>query len=73
MKPDEHPITANPDLYEYDLDEKVDFVIMGCDGVWEQKTNEEMVAWVYQRIKEGKDNKEIAKELLMECLSPDQT
>lgn len=35
LKPEEHPITANPDVYEYDLDNDCDFIIMGCDGVWE--------------------------------------
>jgi len=28
----------------------LDFIIMGCDGVWEQKTNEEMVSWIYKKI-----------------------
>lgn len=41
-------MTANPDIFEYDMPEDLDFVIMGCDGVWEQKSNEEMVAWVYK-------------------------
>ena len=48
LKPEEHPITANPDVYEYDLESDCDFIIMGCDGVWEQKTNDEMVKWVYE-------------------------
>lgn len=51
LKQEEHPITANPDTYEYDLDEDADFIIMGCDGVWEQKSNEEMVEWVYGKLK----------------------
>lgn len=40
LKAEEHPITANPDVFEYDFDEKADFVLMGCDGVWETKSNE---------------------------------
>lgn len=35
LKPEEHPITANPDCYVYDLESDCDFIIMGCDGVWE--------------------------------------
>jgi len=73
LKPEEHPITANPDTYEYELTGEHDFMIMGCDGIWEQKTNEEMVEWVYKRLEEKKTNEEIVKELLMECLSPDHT
>lgn len=50
---------------------------MGCDGVWERKTNEEMVAWIYEKMGPSKNSanlEEICKELLQkECLSPDHT
>ena len=50
---EQHPITANPDTYEYDITPETDFIIMGCDGVWETKSNDEMVAWIYEKL-EGK-------------------
>ena len=50
LPPEEHPITANPDVYEYDMPEDLDFVLMGCDGIWERKSNEEMVEWVYSKL-----------------------
>lgn len=50
LKPEEYPITANPDVYEYPFDSECDFIIMGCDGVWEVKSNDEMVAWVYDKL-----------------------
>ena len=50
LKPEEYPITANPDVYEYAFDSECDFIIMGCDGVWEVKSNDEMVAWVYDKL-----------------------
>ena len=67
------PITANPDTYEYELTSECDFIIMGCDGVWETKTNEEMVAWVYNKLgskPEEADLKKIISDLLNEQLSP---
>ena len=73
ITPEEMPITANPDTYEYPLTSDCDFIIMGCDGVWETKSNEEMVEWVYKRIKKENtipDIKEIVSELLNEQLSP---
>jgi serine/threonine protein phosphatase PrpC len=30
------------------MPDDLDFILMGCDGVWERKTNEEMVEWVYK-------------------------
>lgn len=54
-----------------------DFIIMGCDGIWEKMSNEEMVEWIYTRInKLDKKSiktaqlKEIIDELLNEIISP---
>ena len=49
---------------------------MGCDGVWEQKSNEEMVEWVYGQLgkePEQVDLKNIVSNLLNENLSEDHT
>jgi serine/threonine protein phosphatase PrpC len=52
LKPEEQAITANPDTYEFALEDDVDFILMGCDGIWEKKSNEEAVEWVYAKIEE---------------------
>jgi len=54
LKPEEQAITAHPDTYEFDLTDDVDFILMGCDGIWEKKSNEEAVKWVYEQIKAQK-------------------
>ena len=52
---------------------------MGCDGIWEKKSNEEAVIWVYDKIKEyqskGKevDIKQIVADLLHDNLAQDVT
>lgn len=52
---------------------------MGCDGIWEKKSNEEAVMWVYEQIsKYKKDEKEIdirqiVADLLHENLATDVT
>lgn len=71
LKPDEQPITANPDLKVVDLLPEDDFIIMGCDGIWETKTNEEMVEYIYDKLKEKKDSKQIVEELLNDIVSHD--
>ena len=55
LKAEEHPITANPDVFEYDMPNDLDFILMGCDGVWERKSNEEMVEWIYKELAGKKD------------------
>ena len=74
LKAEEHPITANPDTYEYDITADSDFVFMGCDGCWETKSNDEMVEWIYKRLgsnAQQADLKTIVSELLNEIVSPD--
>ena len=51
LTPEEQAITANPDTYVFDLTDDCDFIIMGCDGIWEKKSNDEMVEWIYDQMK----------------------
>lgn len=55
LKPEEQAITANPDTYEFDLTNDTDFILMGCDGIWEKRSNEEAVEYVYQQINKQKE------------------
>lgn len=43
---------------------------MGCDGIWEVKTNSDMVEWVRRRL-DNKSLKDITEELLDELVSKD--
>ena len=65
-------------MYTYDLTSDCDFIIMGCDGCWETKSNEEMVAWVYEKLEQAPDRsiqslKDIVSALLNELVSPNHT
>ena len=52
LKPDEQPITSNPDVKVFELSSEQDhFIIMGCDGIWETKSNEEMVEYIEDKLK----------------------
>ena len=35
LKPEEQMITANPDIKVVDFTSDIDFVIIGCDGIWD--------------------------------------
>lgn len=45
----EQMISSTPDVMRVNR-EGVDFIIMGCDGIWQTKTNEKMVDWIQERI-----------------------
>lgn len=75
LKPEDQAITANPDTYVFDITNDIDFIIIGCDGVWEKQNNDQAVQWFHDRLK-GKnyaevDLKEITKEYLHYNIAPD--
>lgn len=49
LKPDEQLITCKPDVLKKPL-AGVDYLIMGCDGIFEVKTNQEIVDMVLSRL-----------------------
>ena len=64
-------MTGNPDIYTYDLTPEDDFIIMGCDGIWETKSNQQMVDYLYEKLRTKKDLKQIVRDLLEDIISPD--
>lgn len=71
LKPEEQMITSNPDVLKQPL-AGVDFVVMGCDGVYETKTSEEIVNFFYQEIKAPQASLKTAiAKLLESIISPD--
>lgn len=44
---------------------------MGCDGIWEVKTNGDMVKWVKSRLDQKKEIGLIVQELLDELIAKD--
>ena len=52
------------------MTDDIDFIIMGCDGIWERKSNEEMVEYVYDKLKAGKSLKDTVSELLLDTIAP---
>eukprot|EP00392_Amoebophrya_sp_AT5.2_P018938 g19601.t1 len=77
LRPEEQAITANPELTTFDLLPSDEFIIMGCDGIWEIKTNQEIVDFVRARLpdceKEGKPLSSICEEFMDSILSEDIT
>jgi protein phosphatase PTC2/3 len=83
LTPEEQAITANPDTYEFPLENDIDFILMGCDGIWEKKSNEQAVEWVYENLNKQKqevgddimklDIEKIVADLLHDNLATDVT
>lgn len=44
---------------------------MGCDGIWEVKSNGDMVDWIKKRLSKDVSHTAIVEELLDELVSKD--
>jgi protein phosphatase 1G len=73
LKPEEQMITANPDIKVVDFTNDIDFVIIGCDGIWDCLKNQEACDFVSKRLKEKPDIKisKIVEEMLDSILAQD--
>ncbi len=65
-------ITASPEIIE-DTITDADFLFIGCDGVWDCMTNQEICNFVGERLKKNPSCKlsKILEEILDKCLAVD--
>ena len=73
LKPEEQMISAYPDVTVRDITPDLEFIVMGCDGVYETKTSQEIGDIVYKDIKATPTGKliDVAARLLDTIISPD--
>ena len=70
LPPEDHMVTAYPEVKEIELGPDDDFLVLACDGVWDMLTSQQCVDFVYEGIKQFKDIKQIVEEVLDRCLAP---
>ena len=73
MKPEEQMITAMPDVYKQAISKDFDFVIMGCDGIYDQLSSQQIVDHFYKEMKAKPEAKLVilVENFLDSLVSPD--
>lgn len=72
IKAEEQLISAMPDIKVIPLDEDC-YILMGCDGVWEILSDDEICKFVKDRLANERTMSTVLGELLDKCLAPDTT
>ncbi|CAN1322663.1 Probable protein phosphatase 2C 27 [Linum perenne] len=62
------PLSAEPELQETDLTEEDEFLIMGCDGLWDVMSSQCAVSIVRKELMLHNDPERCSKELVREAL-----
>lgn len=70
IPPPDQMITAEPDIMQVALRDDDEFIILGCDGIWDCLSNEDAVEYVRQRI-DTRTPIEIGSEMLDQIISTD--
>jgi protein phosphatase 1G len=67
--PAEQMITAYPDITVHQIDPADDFMIIGCDGIWDVLSNEEAVHFVGERLNRGLAPGQICEQIFERCIA----
>lgn len=62
------PLVAEPEFRQVMLTEEDEFLIIGCDGIWDVMTSQQAVSLVRRGLKRHDDPEQCAKDLVMEAL-----
>ena len=71
LPPSHQKITAVPEVVTETIQDEDEFILLGCDGIFELLTSQQVINFVRFRLKSGMDPKHIVESLLDECCSKD--
>ncbi|MCQ2819314.1 MAG: protein phosphatase 2C domain-containing protein [archaeon] len=73
LPPEEQMITANPDIAVEELNKDCDFMIIGCDGIWDCLTNQAACDFVKQRLEKDNNIKlsKVVEEMMDSIIATD--
>ena len=62
------PLIAEPEFRQITLTEDDEFLIIGCDGIWDVLSSQQAVSLVRRGLRRHDDPEQCAKDLVMEAL-----
>lgn len=73
LKKDEQLITATPEIKHKVLNSSSEFLILGCDGIWETLSTEKITEFIREKLAEKKNLKDVVESLMDVLIAKDTT
>ena len=67
--PCEQLVSPEPEIYECERNERDEFLVLACDGIWDVMTNDDLREYIHSRLKVTDDLVKICNEVLDMCLN----
>jgi len=71
LRPEEQAVCSTPGIRIEPREPEDEFVVLACDGVWDVKSNQQVVNFIRTGLRSGHPLSSIIEELLDACLSTD--
>lgn len=71
LKPSEQLISAVPEITKRTLTAEDELLVLGCDGIWECLTNQQIAEFLQDKAREGKSVSKAVEDLLDNIVAPD--
>ena len=68
---DEQLIIATPEIFKWGLKDVTEFLIIGCDGIWETWSTQKITEFVREKLGEKKNLKDVVEPLMDNLLAKD--
>lgn len=62
------PLTAEPEVSHYTLGPNDEFMVLGCDGLWDVLSSQRAVEFARIKLKEHNDPQQCANQLVAEAV-----
>lgn len=66
--PCEQLVSPEPEIYELDRTDSDEFIVLACDGIWDVMTNEDLSAFIRDRMLLTDDLKVVCNQVVDTCL-----
>lgn len=69
LKPYEQAVTCYPEIIKKKISPDVEFIIMGCDGIWDCVDFQKICDYISVQLRKGKEAEDLIKEIMDQIIS----